>query len=62
VAGGVSGARGLGALGQQLIDHPARDIRQPEIAALEFECQLGVVKPQQMQHGGVQIVDLDLLV
>ena len=29
---------------------------QPEIAALETVCELGVVEPQQVQDGGVQVV------
>ena len=36
-------------------------IRQPEIAALEAIGQLRVVEAEQVQNGGVQIVDVDFV-
>ena len=33
-------------------------VRQAEIAALEFVSQLRVIQAQQVQHGGVQVVDV----
>src|SRR5690242_17962953 len=42
---------------QDLIDHAAVDVGQAEIAAAEAERQLLVVQAEQVEDGGVQIVD-----
>ena len=45
-------------LGQNLVDHSAADVGQTEVAALETVGQPFVVDAQQMQHRGVQVVDV----
>src|SRR5262249_49517041 len=46
-------------LSQNLLHHIPVYIGEPEVAALEFERQAFVIHAQQMEDGGVQIVDLD---
>src|SRR5262245_47588884 len=48
-------------LGQQLLDHMAVDVGQPVVPALEPVDQAGVVKAQQVQDRGLQVVDVDLV-
>ena len=43
---------------QHLVDELAVDIRQAEVAALEFERQLLVLDPKQMQNGRVDVVNM----
>src|ERR1035437_8818500 len=52
---------GLRRSGQQLGDHFAFDISQAEVASLEAVGELGVIKPEQMEQGGMQVVDVDLV-
>ena len=42
--------------GKQGLENLAEDVRQAEIAPLEFVSQLGVVEPQRLQNCGVQVV------
>ena len=42
----------------QLVDHIPRHIRQAEVAALELEGELQVVEAEEMQDGGVEVVDM----
>src|SRR5205823_4674017 len=44
---------------EQVGHNVAADVGEPEVAALEPVRQLGVVDPQAVQHGGVQVVDVD---
>lgn len=37
------------------------DIGQPHVSAAEAEGELFVVDSQQVEHGGVEVVDLDLV-
>src|SRR5688500_1979912 len=48
-------------LSQNLLDHPAIDVGQPEVAAGVAEGQPLVVEAQQVQDRGVQIVDVYLV-
>ena len=43
-------------LGQDLVDNVAKNVGQAEISARVAVGQLLVVEPQQVQHGGVQVV------
>jgi hypothetical protein len=43
------------------LDDVAVDVGQPEIAALEAVGQPLVVEAQQVQDGGLQVVDVDLV-
>ena len=45
--------------GQQLLDHVAMHVGQPIIAALMAKRQPQMVEPQQVQHRGLQIVNVD---
>src|ERR1035437_1693937 len=45
--------------GQNLINHIAGDVGEPEIASLELKRQLGVLNAQAVQDGGLQVVDVD---
>src|SRR5436190_350310 len=45
--------------GDDLFDHSAGDIGQPEVAAIEAEGQPGVLQTEQGQDGGVEVVDAD---
>src|ERR1035438_8695572 len=45
----------------QRIHHLPRDVRQSEIAPLIFIRQPRVVESQQLQHRGVEIVHVDLV-
>ena len=47
--------------GQHLLDDVARDVRQPEIAAHVAVGQPRVIEAEAVQHGGLQIVDVDLV-
>ena len=47
-----------GESGQQFLFNRARDVGQPEMAALEFECQPLVIDAEAMQHGRLQIMDV----
>ena len=44
---------------ENLIHHITEHIRQSKVAALEFVGQPLVVDAQQVQDGGVQVVDVD---
>ena len=46
---------------QQLLDHFAVHVGQPEVAALEPERQLRVIEAEQVQDRRVQVVDVDLV-
>ena len=48
-------------LRQQLLYHLPVHIRQPEIAALEAVAEAGVIEAEQVQDGGVQVVDVDFV-
>ena len=39
----------------------AMDVGQPHIAASEAECGSGMVQPEAMKHGGMEVVDLALV-
>src|SRR5205823_13729352 len=47
--------------GEDILDHHPRDIRQPEIAAVEAVGQALVVESKQVQEGRVQVVDADAI-
>ena len=47
--------------GQNVVDNVTIDIGQSEIPAAIPKCQSFVVDPQQVQHGGVQIVHMHLV-
>jgi hypothetical protein len=49
----------LGALCKNLLDHLAVHVRQPEVTSLEPESQPLVVKSQQVQDRGLQVVDVN---
>jgi hypothetical protein len=44
---------------QNFLDELAMDIREPIVAALESIRQALMVNAEQMEHRGVQIVDMD---
>ena len=46
-------------LRQEVVDNFSGDVGQAEVAALPAVGQAEVVDAQQVQHGGVQIVDVD---
>src|SRR5438128_6406421 len=46
---------------QQLRHDSAVDIGQPVVAALETVDELGVVEAEQVQYGGLQVVDMYLI-
>src|SRR5690349_6230063 len=43
---------------QSLFDYESANVRQPEIPALEFVSELGVLDSEAMQDGGLQVVDV----
>ena len=45
-------------LGKHLRDHLASDIRQAEIPSLEAKGKFDVVDSEQVQNGGLQVVDM----
>src|SRR5690349_18262446 len=45
--------------GDEFANHLSRDIREPEITALEAVRKPQMVEAEQMQDGGVQIIDVD---
>jgi hypothetical protein len=49
----------VGGLRHDLGDQVAVDIGQAHVAAIEKIGQAGVVDAQQVQHGGVKVVDRD---
>ena len=49
-------------LGNQLVDHVPRHVGQAERAALELERQLQVVEAEQVEDGGVEVVDVGAVV
>src|SRR5688500_5637099 len=53
--------RETSALRNQLLHHLAMHVRQPEVAALEAEGEFGVVEAEEVEEGGVQVVDVDLV-
>lgn len=57
--GGFSCIALLSRLCEQLVDHLAVDVGQPEIAALESEGQLRVVEAEKVHHRRVEVVDVD---
>ena len=46
-------------LSQDLADDPARRLRQPVFAAVVGEGEAGVVQAEQVEDGGVEVVDVD---
>jgi len=46
-------------LSENRLDHFAMNISQTEMASLIFECQLGMVNPQGVQDGRLQVVNVD---
>src|SRR5438552_978285 len=48
-------------LGKNFVHDSSVNIRKPEIAAGVAIGQLLMVEAEQMQHGGVQVVDVDLI-
>ena len=56
----VVGFFGCGS-GQNLFDDVSVNVSQSEVATLESVGQAFVVDPEQMQHGGVQVVDMDFV-
>ncbi len=50
-----------GALRQEPLDHLAVNVGEAEAATLEFERQLLVVDAQKVQQGGLEVVDVDLV-
>src|SRR5205814_2841237 len=42
--------------GEKLLHYVPCHVRQPEVAALEAVRQPGVIEPQEMENGGMQIV------
>ena|SRR5260221_7096509 len=42
-----------------LLHDPPTDIGKPESTALVLEYQLFMVDPKQVEHGGVEIMDMD---
>ena len=38
------------------------DVGEPHVAAAEADGELGVIHAQQVQHGGVQVVDLEAFI
>ena len=48
-------------LRDQVVQHGARHVGQPEVAAAVAIGQFGVVDAEQVQDGGVQVVDVDRL-
>src|SRR5207237_269724 len=49
-------------LRKNVLDHLAVDVGQPEVAAGMAIRQLLVIEPEQMQDGGLHVVDVDRLV
>ena len=47
--------------GQDLFDDVSVNIGESEVATLESVGQAFVVDPEQMQHGCVQVVDMDFI-
>ena len=47
-------------LRQDLFDHRAINIGEPEVAAEMSRSQSGVIDPEQVEHRGVQIVNVNL--
>ena len=47
-------------LGQRLGDDPARDVGQPFVPSLVAEGQAFMIQAEQMQDGGVHVVDMHL--
>ena len=43
--------------GDDLADHVAEDVGQPEIAASMTEGEAFVIEAQELQHGGMQVVN-----
>src|ERR1051325_9722653 len=50
----------LGVL-NQLFHKLAADVRQPKVAALETVGQFGVIEAEQVQQGGVQVMNVNLV-
>ena len=48
-------------LDQDVMHNVSSDIRQPEIATAVEICQAGVIQTHQVEHGGVKIVNMRLL-
>ena len=46
---------------QQILDHFAIDVSQPEITPCVSVCQPHVIQAQQMQHCGMQIVHMNAI-
>src|SRR5689334_22123206 len=44
---------------EQLLDHLAVHVRKAEVAALEAEGELGVVEAEEVDDGGLEVVDVD---
>ena len=47
--------------GKQLLDYFSSDVRESKIAPLETISQLRVIEAKQAQQGGLQIVDMNLV-
>ena len=52
-------ASGLGGLGENFFDDLAVDIGEAEIATLEAVGHAGVIEAEEMEGGGLEIVDMD---
>src|SRR6186997_1821034 len=46
-------------LGKHFLDYVTGNVCQPEVAALEAVGELEMVETEEMQNGGVEIVDVD---
>ena len=53
--------RGEGDSGEYFVDDVAVDVSESVVAALEAECELFVVKAEQVQDGGLEIVGCDFV-
>ena len=51
--------KGASCLCQQFLDYVAGDIGETELPPLETEREPGVIQSQQMQDGGVDVMDVD---
>ncbi len=46
-------------LRHQVADNRASDVGKPMVSALEAKRQLGVIDSEQVQHGGLEIMNVD---
>lgn len=58
----ASGTAAAACSGKNFLDNGAVDVGEPVVAADMVPCELGVVKTELMEDGGVQVVDMNFSV